>query len=135
MQPIEVKGTLICGLSPFYLLVVTYASIHLILHMSEYFLYSVRLSFLLWISLFPAGLIGYDVCLSDIQQRRSELLQLTAGYTHQRSVQTGEAKHYAHAEEWCNDLQMVEDYDLRKFFITIYVDWNKAFFLFAIQQT
>jgi len=47
----------------------------------------------------PCSLIRYDVCLFDIQQCRSELLQLTAGYTHERSVQAGEAKYYVHAEE------------------------------------
>jgi hypothetical protein len=53
-------------IAPFYLLVVTYARIHLILHMSEHLLGNVRLSFLLLIGLIPEGLIGYDVCLSDI---------------------------------------------------------------------
>jgi len=73
---------------PSHLLVVTYAVIQFLLHMTKQFLGGKCLSLsLLLICPIPAVLLWYDVCLSDIQQCRSELLQLTAGDTHQRRVQ------------------------------------------------
>jgi len=37
---------------------------------------------MMMIIVFSRVVVGNDVCLSDIQQRCSELLQLTAGYNH-----------------------------------------------------
>jgi len=37
---------------------------------------------IMMIIVFSRVVIGNDVCLFDIQQRCSELLQLTAGYNH-----------------------------------------------------
>jgi len=68
---------------PFYLLVVMYAVVKLFLHVMELFIGSV--SSYVTVSLvtrIPAVLLRYAMCLSDIHQRRPELLQLTAGYTH-----------------------------------------------------
>jgi hypothetical protein len=62
--------------APLYLLVVTYAVVKLLLHVTERFLRMFGLFVDIWL------LLWYDVCLSDIQQFRSELFQLTAGYTH-----------------------------------------------------
>jgi hypothetical protein len=79
--------------APFYLLVVMYAIVKLILHATVLFIESFSPNMTIpLVTLNPAVLDCYDVCLSDLQQRHSELLQLTAGYTHQRSVQTCEAK-------------------------------------------
>ena len=68
--------------APFYPLVLTYAVVKLLPHATELFMGSV--SSYVTISLvtrIDTVLFWYDVCLSDIQQRHSELLQLTAGYT------------------------------------------------------
>ena len=58
--------------------------------------------------LIPAVLLWYDVCLSDIQQGQSELLQLTAGDAHQRSVQVCEANIFTYYEKYCYSLQEVK---------------------------
>jgi hypothetical protein len=64
-----------------------YAGIQLFLHIKECILRGVTLSLSLLLSrLNPTVLFWRDVCLCDTQQGRFELLQLTAGYTHQRSV-------------------------------------------------
>jgi hypothetical protein len=69
--------------APFYLLVVAYAFVKLLLHATELFIESgspyVTISLVTHI---PTVLLWYDVCLSDLQQGRSELLQLTASYEH-----------------------------------------------------
>jgi hypothetical protein len=68
---------------PFNFLVVTYAVVQLFLHMTEQFLWGTSLSlFHMLVHLCPAVPLCCDVCLSDIKQGRSELLQLTAGYKH-----------------------------------------------------
>jgi hypothetical protein len=89
----------------FDVLVVTYAVVELILHMLKHLFGSVNLS--LWIMLnilLSRFLPGYDACLSDIQHCQSEFLQLTAGYTHQRSVEIWEAETNGYSEDWRNGL-------------------------------
>jgi hypothetical protein len=62
---------------------VTYAVVKLFLHATERFIRMVGLLANIWqLYLFPAVLLWYDLCLSDIQEGQFELLQLTAGYTH-----------------------------------------------------
>jgi hypothetical protein len=81
---------------PFYLLVVTYAVVQLFLHVTEELLRRWGLSlFLLFLGLSPMVLL----CLSHTQQGRFELLQLTAGYTHQRSIQASKTNKYENGEE------------------------------------
>jgi len=65
---------------PMYFLVVTYTGIQLFLHMKEHILTDVTLFLLATVPHW------YDVWLSDIQQNRVELFQLTAGDTNERSV-------------------------------------------------
>jgi hypothetical protein len=68
---------------PFYFLVMTYTSIQFLLQVTKNFFSITCVSFsLLLVSLNPAVLLWYHMCLPDIQQGQSELLQLTAGYTH-----------------------------------------------------
>jgi hypothetical protein len=67
---------------PFYFLVMTYAAVQFLLHVTKNFLSNTCVSSLLLVMLNPAVLLWYHMCLSDIQQGQSELLQLTAGYTH-----------------------------------------------------
>jgi len=81
MREIEI-GLLIVA-APLYLLMVTYALVQFFLHTSEYSFGIMSLQ--LWnliITVIPTVLVGYHTCLSDSQQRSSELLQLTAGCTH-----------------------------------------------------
>jgi len=69
--------------APLYLLVVTYAVVQLILHATELVIEIVSSCMTIpLVTRFHAVLLGYYVCLVDLQQRCSELLQLTAGYTH-----------------------------------------------------
>jgi hypothetical protein len=63
---------------------------------------------MLTLSLVSRVRLGYDRCLSDIQKGHGQLLQLTAGHTHQCSVQTLETKIYGCGEERCNDLRETE---------------------------
>jgi len=73
--------------APLYLLVLTYAVVKLFLHGTEGFIRKCWLLVNIWLLyLFTAVLLWYDLFLSYIQQGQFELLQLTAGDTHQRSV-------------------------------------------------
>jgi hypothetical protein len=95
-----------CYIPPFYLLVMTYALIQLFLYMLEEFFRNMCL--FLWIFMMCLLLTlqpWCGMCPSDIQQRQSELLQLTAGYTYQRSVQAWEAKECTYSEPRCNSLR------------------------------
>jgi len=73
---------------PLYVLVVTYAVFYLFPHMLEHVLRNVGMSLcmmmmmMMMIIVFSRVVDGNDVCLFDIQQRCSELLQLTAGNNH-----------------------------------------------------
>jgi hypothetical protein len=65
--------------APQYALVVTYAVVELLLHLTEHFLRGVYLSlFLLTVSLSSRVLRWCVEFLSDIQEVRSQFLQLTA---------------------------------------------------------
>jgi hypothetical protein len=69
--------------SPFYLLMFTYTVVQLFLHISRHFLRVLNLYLTTFLFTFiQVALSQCDVCPFDIQQRRSDLLQLTAGYTH-----------------------------------------------------
>jgi hypothetical protein len=69
-----------------------YAVIELSLHATEHFLRCLDLSPFLWASPSARVLLWCDVFLSDIQEVRSELLQLTARDGHQEDVKTGVAE-------------------------------------------
>jgi hypothetical protein len=74
--------------------------------MPEHILRGMTLSLsLLLTSLNPIILLWRDVCLCDTQQGRFELLQLTAGYTHQCRIKAYEADINTDAEDWRNNLQ------------------------------
>jgi hypothetical protein len=97
-------SALLVGNSPFYLLVMKYAVIQLFLHVTELYIKGMCLSIsLLLIGLSPTTMLCW-MCLSDIQQGQSELLQLTAGDTNQRGVQTAVRKYETSSEDWCNKL-------------------------------
>jgi hypothetical protein len=88
--------------SPIYLLVVTYAVVKFLLYVTERFIRKFELFVNVWLLyLIPAVLLWYEVCLSDIQQGQSELLQLTAGDAHQRSVQVCKANIFSCYEKYC----------------------------------
>jgi hypothetical protein len=92
---------------PFYFLVMTNALIQSFLHSAGYCPRGVALSLsLLYMNFIPTGLLWYDLCLSDIQQVQSEFLQLTAGDTHQRSVEARETDAYAYAHKRCDALRV-----------------------------
>jgi hypothetical protein len=78
---------LLAIITPFYILVMTYAGVQLFLHVKEHILRGVTPSLSLLLTILnPTVLFWCDVCLCDTQQGRFELLQLTAGYTHQCRV-------------------------------------------------
>jgi K+ transporter len=79
----EIEIVLLIVAAPLYLLMVTYALVQFFLHTSEQLLGIMSLQ--LWnliITVITTVLVGCHTCLSDNQQGSSELLQLTAGYTH-----------------------------------------------------
>jgi predicted membrane protein len=79
----EIEIGLLIVVAPLYLLMVTYALAQLSSRKSEY-LFGIT-SLQLWnliITVIPTVLVGCHTCLPDTEQRSSELLQLTAGYTH-----------------------------------------------------
>jgi hypothetical protein len=81
------------GHAPEYLLVMPYATVELFLHPKEHFLRSVYLGLcFLSVSLSARVLLWCVVFLPDIQQVRSQLLQLTAGNGHQEDVKTGKSE-------------------------------------------
>jgi hypothetical protein len=60
----------------------SYAAVQLFLHLTEHFLRSADI----FLCVFLACLITRYAFLSDTQQPRSELLQLTAGDAHHRAI-------------------------------------------------
>jgi hypothetical protein len=68
---------------PLYLLVVTYTAVQLFLQdTKQFFRVLILFVFLLLSSHSQTVLLRFDKCLSDVQQVRPELLQLTASYTY-----------------------------------------------------
>jgi hypothetical protein len=72
---------------PDYLLVMTYTIVELLLHSTEHFLRGVYLGFFLSVSLSARVLRWCVGFLSDIQEVRSQFLQLTARYGHYWGIQ------------------------------------------------
>jgi hypothetical protein len=90
---------------PHNLVVKTYTVIQLLLHATEHFLRGLYLGLFLSVSLSARVMRWYVGFLSDIQEVRSQFLQLTASDAHQSSVQAREWKYNEDICSTSNELQ------------------------------
>jgi hypothetical protein len=94
--------------SPYYELVMTYASVELLLHAIEHFLRSVNLGlFVLLVSLSARVLLQCVQFLSDIQEVRSQFLQLTARNANQCRIKGRQPVEETSTWKSSNDLQNI----------------------------